>query len=315
MDWRPSASLECLQKRARLLAQTRAFFAARQVLEVETPLLGRHGVTDPNLQLIETCSTTEPRYLQTSPEFAMKRLLAAGVGDLYQICKSFRAAEQGGLHNPEFTLVEWYRKNFSLQQIIAETVELIIELLGKVHEEVVLVAYADAIRQALGEGSSLSLGSRLKTVAAENGLVNAHQSSQDQLYDYIFSHVVAPTFATNKFTVVHSYPASQASLAKLDANNAKIAQRFEVFFGRVELANGFVELTDANEQLARFEQDQHLRTQYGLPQVAIDRRLIEAMRHGLPDCAGVAVGFDRIMMLAAKVTSIGEVISFDWDSA
>ena len=317
VNWRPGISTQGLQLRACLLAQVRAFFAERDVLEVETPLLSLHTVTDPNIQSLEVCVDGEARYLQTSPEYAMKRLLAAGAGDIYQVCKCFRAREEGQHHTPEFTLIEWYRHGFSLLQIMQETVELIEELLSdlNISGNATYVSYADASQQKFGISITEMPLSQLQTIVAENGSVDSKAWSLEQLYDFIFSSIVAPTFSKNGLTVVFDYPASQASLAKLNDGNENVAQRFEVFYGTLELANGFVELTDAEEQLSRFQGDQKKRLQQGLAEVEIDQRLILAMQNGLPDCAGVAVGFDRIVMLASRTNSIDGVISFDWRSA
>ena len=317
LEWRPTISTECMQQRARLLAKAREYFAERDVMEVETPLLGLHAVTDPNIQSIETSDSAGKRYLQTSPEYSMKRLLAAGAGDIYQICKSFRAQESGNFHNPEFTLVEWYRHDFSLQQMMQETVEFISGLLSGTDRDidVAYLDYNEATRQKFGATMQEMRGPQLEKLATDHGLVNPCTLSNEQVSDFVFSSLVVPEFSRNKLTIVYDYPASQASLAKLSVDNPQIAQRFEVFYGGHELANGFVELTDAKDQLSRFNQDQQKRSQRGLPQVEIDRRLIAALEYGLPRCAGVAVGFDRIVMFVCAATSIKEVISFDWDSA
>ena len=317
VDWQPGISKQRLQQRAYMLARVRKFFAEREVLEVETPLLGRHAVTDPHLLSLQVRTNVSTRFLQTSPEFAMKRMLAAGAGDIYQICKAFRAQESGVNHNPEFTLIEWYRRGFSLQKMMQETVELINGLLYDATEinNVVYVSHSEAVRQKFGVPMSEMSASQLETFALDHGLKITTPLSKEQLFDFVFSSEVVPTFKTDKLTVVFDYPASQASLAKLNSENPLIAQRFEVFCGGRELANGFVELTDASEQLHRFECDQQERSRRGLPPVDVDYRLIAAMQHGLPECAGVAVGFDRIVMLACNATSIGEVLSFDWASA
>lgn len=317
VDWQPSISVQHLRQRAYLLAQARAFFYQRGITEVETPLLGLHAVTEPNLNSFSLRTDAAARYLQTSPEYAMKRLLAAGAGDIYQICKSFRAQECGAQHNPEFTLIEWYRHDFSLQQIMQETVAFIDELLFGTDSccDIAYLSYNDVSRHVFGVALPEMSSSQLETIAVDNGLVDSGALLPEQLHDFIFSSVVVPTFADERITVVFDYPASQASLAKLNAEDAQLAQRFEVFCGGQELANGFVELTDANEQLDRFKCDQKKRLQHGLPEVEIDYRLIAALQHGLPACAGVAVGFDRIVMLAANAASISEVISFDWQSA
>lgn len=317
VDWRPSCSIESIRLRARLLTQVRAFFLQRDVIEVETPLLGLHTVTEPNIESFNMQIEANTRYLQTSPEYAMKRLLAAGVGDIYQICKSFRTKESGANHNPEFTLVEWYRLEFTLPQIMQETVEFICSLLFGAEDtsDVNYVTYAEASQQALDVSILEMSSSQLEQIAVAHGLVHPQSLSLDQQYDFIFSSVVVPTFDANKLTVVFHYPASQASLARLDEGDATLAQRFEVFFGDLELANGFVELTDAEEQLCRFKKDQETRANSGIPTVEIDPRLLAALQHGLPACAGVAVGFDRVAMLASNAASISEIISFDWASA
>ncbi len=317
LDWRPSISSENLRLRAGLLAQARKFFSDGDILEVETPLLGAFGVTDPALDSFDVSIEGDIRFLQTSPEFAMKRILAVEARDIYQICKSFRRRETGAAHNPEFTLIEWYRLGYSLQQMMQETAEFICMLLSSKDpvKEIFYLSYSDASRHVLGESILDIPDSRLEQVAVSHGLVVGDVVSRNQLYDFIFSHCIAPTFDSNRITVVFHYPASQASLAKLEEGNPALSQRFEIFCGDLELANGFVELTDAKEQIGRFKKDQEVRFAAGLSQQRIDQRLIDALEYGLPDCSGVAVGFDRVVMLAAGAKSIKEVIGFGWDNA
>ena len=314
-NWRPSCSLESIYIRAQLLTKARAFFAERKIIEVETPLLGTHSVTEPNIDSF-ALQANGVRYLQTSPEYAMKRLLAAGVGDIYQICKSFRQQESGTTHNPEFTLVEWYRLGFSMHQIMQETVEFVATMLvdGEITYEVNYVSYSDASQQIFGTPLANMSQDQLSQLASAHGLVAVEAHSIDQLCDFIFSNCVVPAFDSDSITVVFHYPASQASLAKLEPDNTSLAQRFEIFVGGLELANGFVELTDANEQFARFANDQHIRSCRRLSAMDIDQQFMSALQHGLPDCAGVAVGFDRLLMLSTGASTISEVISFDWES-
>lgn len=312
-DWRPSSSFEVLKLRAALLAQAREFFSQRKVLEVETPLLGLHTVTEPNIDSIQVIVNAEQRYLQTSPEYAMKRLLAAGGPDCYQICKSFRFGEQGKQHNPEFTLIEWYRRDFDLEKIIHETVALIANLLSdsNLSEKAKLMTYSEAFEKTLGKPFHDLSEEELKTIATQKGLLKQENFSTDQYLDFIFSNYIVPSFS-DTLTVIYHYPASQAALAKLNLNKPGVAERFEVFYKGIELANGYCELLDADEQKIRFEKDQETRQVRDLSDVAIDQRLIEAQRHGLPECSGVALGLDRVLMLASGVSSINEVLSFDW---
>ena len=284
------------------------------MLEVETPTLSKYAVTEPNIQSLKTHIDESAYYLQTSPEYFMKRLLAAGAPDIYQISKAFRASEYGVNHNPEFTLVEWYRHQFDLQQMMSETADFVRVLLETQldDEQAVYVRYFDAMRQALGVDVQQCSYTELLMIAQKNGLQTKGSLSIDQLYDFIFSTIVVASFSPKIITVVYHYPASQASLAKLSVDNSMVADRFEVFVGNKELANGFVELTDADEQVERFKRDQQLRENLGLVEVDIDEKFIAALRHGLPACAGVAVGLDRVAMLVAGSSSISEMLSFSW---
>tara|TARA_R110002096_G_scaffold99010_1_gene219670 strand:- start:394 stop:1353 length:960 start_codon:yes stop_codon:yes gene_type:complete len=317
-DWRPTASLHNLVHRAQLLDLTREFFSRRHVLEVETPLACVSTVTDPNIESLSlTAGDTAQRYLQTSPEYSMKRLLAFGAPDIFQICKSFRVGEQGAVHNPEFTMVEWYRRGYCLKQMMQETVDLITTLLGK-SDEIInteYISYHDLTDKALGTSLNLLPESEIKKLAAENGLVMRSDISVQQCVDFLFSHKVESAMCEQSVTVVFHYPASQAALSKLNDDDNSVSERFEVFYKGLELANGYVELLDSEQQLDRFVNDQKIRKQRGLVNVDVDQRLIDAQRHGLPECAGVAVGFDRVMMLALGASTISEVISFDWDHA
>lgn len=316
-DWRPTASLHNLKRRAELLNLTRRFFSQRDVLEVETPLACAHTVTEPNIESFSFPAGDTQRYLQTSPEYAMKRLLADGAPDIFQICKSFRVGEQGAAHNPEFTMIEWYRRGYCLQQIMQETVDLITALLTKNDTpiNVEYISYCDLTEKVLGVTLDLLTENEIKNLAAEYGLVMQSDISLQQCIDFLFSHKVEPAMCEQSITVVFHYPASQAALSKLNADDTSIAERFEVFYRGVELANGYVELLDPEQQLDRFVNDQRIRKQRNSVEVGIDQRLLDAQRHGLPECAGVAVGFDRVVMLAVGASSLSEVISFDWENA
>jgi len=318
-DWRPTASLELLRLRAGLLARTRAFFAERGVLEVETPLLASCPATDPHLAAL----TTSPQitggrtvYLQTSPEFAMKRLLAAGSGPVYQLGRAFRDGERGRRHNPEFTILEWYRPGFDHHRLMDEVEELLTATLGTPAGE--RLTYREAFLRHLDLNPLTAGPEEVARCAASVGLSQVPGLPPDDLDGWLgllFAHGVEPHLGCGGPTFVHAYPASQAALARLDPEDPRVAHRFEVFVGGVELANGYHELTDAPEQRHRFEADNAERRRRGLPEVPVDERLLAALATGLPPCAGVALGFDRLVMLAAGVDDIAEVIAFPVERA
>ncbi len=316
-DWRSTASLYNLEQRAQLLNQSRSFFSERNVLEVETPLACAYTVTEANIESFGFFADGAQRYLQTSPEYAMKRLLADGAPDIFQICKSFRVGELGDLHNPEFTIIEWYRREYSLQQIMEETVDLISCLLtaSDAFINIEYISYYDLAEKSLGVSLQSLTGNEIKQLAVENGLVLRADLSSQQCIDFLFSHKVEFAMCEQSITVVFHYPAAQAALSKINDDDDSVAERFEVFYKGVELANGYVELLDPEQQLDRFANDQKNRKDRGLTEIEIDQRLIAALRQGLPECAGVAVGFDRVLMLALGASSLAEVISFDWSRA
>ncbi len=317
-DWQPTATLHSLTIRARALSHIREFFSRKHILEVETPLLGSHTVTDPNIESFVLEQQLSKHYLQTSPEYSMKRLLAAGMPDIYQICKCFRQSEQGDKHNPEFTIIEWYRLGFSLQQIMNETVDLICAVLSNsnvLSEKVEYITYANLFEKILGKSFFELSETDFDRLCSQYGMCSVSAISLQQKIDFSFSHIIAPQFDSNKLTCVFDYPAEQAALAKLNVNDNIVAQRFEVFCGPLELANGYVELTDPDIQLTRFNNDQVCRKANNQMQIDIDQRLIDAQKFGLPDCAGVAVGLDRLLMLLLDVNSIDQVMSFSWRNA
>lgn len=304
-EWLPSASDAALRKRAQLLRQVREFFRQRDVLEVETPALGRHGVTDPHLTSIAVAGFG---WLQTSPEFAMKRLLAAGSGCIFQICKAFRGGEAGALHNPEFTMLEWYRLGFDEYELMSEVEQLLAPLLdcGTARR----FAYRDLFQSQLGIDPHRASQGELQALVDQHIETSLTSLDKDQCLDLLFSQRLQP--GLQGLTFVDKYPASQAALARLgeDEHGVMVARRFECFVDGVELANGYFELSDVEEYLRRCERDNSKRAAYGQQPVAVDRRLVEAMRHGLPQCAGVALGLDRLLMLMTGASTIADVISF-----
>ncbi|MEP7313994.1 MAG: EF-P lysine aminoacylase EpmA [Pseudomonadota bacterium] len=321
-DWRPTATLTALQRRAALLARSREFFAERGVLEVQTPALVQTAVTDPQIESFAVLegSGARRRYLHTSPEYAMKRLLAAGSGDIYQICQVFRAGESGSpVHNAEFTLLEWYRLGFSLQQLMRETAALATMLLDPAGSPrpVEYVTYAEAFRRALRLDPLECSLEALTAAAARHGLARSSltSASRDDLLDFLVASQVGPRLGLAGITCLHNYPASQASLAQLDNTDPRTARRFELYVQGIEIANGYVELADATEQAARFEADARERERRGLVVHGGDRRLLAALQHGLPPCAGVALGFDRLVMVALGAKRLDAVLTLPADRA
>jgi lysyl-tRNA synthetase class 2 len=318
--WRPGATPATLRLRAQRLAAARAFFAARGVLEVDTPLVVRHAVTDVHIHAasVRLAGEPHPLYLHTSPEYAMKRLLAAGSGDIYQICHVMRGEERGRLHNPEFTLIEWYRLGASIDALMDE-VEALVRLLAAPAGTAPAqrLTYQQAFEQVLGVDPLAADETALRAAAARAGCdAGAVAGGQrDELLDLLMGVVVGPRLGRGAMCFVHRYPASQAALARLDPADARVALRFELYLEGVELANGFVELGDAAEQRARFEADRRVRAARGLPAPAIDAWLLAALAHGLPSCAGVAVGFDRLLMLATGAADIAAVMAFTTERA
>ncbi len=336
-DWRPSASLETLRRRADLAAAVRAFFAERGVLEVETPSLAAATVTDPHLRsLVTHCA--EPAgggsrrlYFQTSPELAMKRLLAAGSGAVYQLGRAFRDGEAGRRHNPEFTLLEWYRPAFDHHRLMDEVEELLRATLGDRLSALPAerLTYRQAFERHAGVDPFRDPPERLRAAAerATSGTPPDLGDDRDAWLDLLMATVVEPRLGwedeagegPHRALFVHDFPASQAALARLrpaaEPGGPALAERFELFVAGVELANGFHELADPAEQRRRFEGDLATRRDRGLPEVAMDERFLAALEAGLPPCAGVALGFDRLVMLATGAASIAEVLAFPIDRA
>ncbi|MEM0954204.1 MAG: EF-P lysine aminoacylase EpmA [Pseudomonadota bacterium] len=303
--WHPGASLDALRARAELLKLIRDFLQQRGVLEVETPILCSAPATDPSLTPI----AAGPRWLQTSPEYAMKRLLAAGSGPIYQICKAFRHGEAGPRHNPEFTLLEWYRPGFTLSDLIAETVDLVTQALGE--RPVEQVTYCDLFERYLEVNPLTADVGILAALARQHVDYASEAEHRDIWLDLLMSHVIEPKLSG--ITVVYHYPASQAALAQIDGNfEPAVALRFELYVDALELANGYQELTDPEEQAERFAQDNLTLEQRGEPVRVLDSALLAALHAGMPDCAGVALGLDRLLAIQLGASSLKDVISFDW---
>jgi lysyl-tRNA synthetase class 2 len=314
MSYARAASLEALRARARMLARIREFFAARGVLEVETPALSQAGV--PDLALDSVLATARslrstPLYLHTSPEYAMKRLLAEGSGDIYQICRVFRDDELGRWHQPEFTLLEWYRIGFDDMRLMDEVEALLRVALADdgAAWPSERVSYSDALARALGVAADAS-AARIAASLAERGVDVPRGLAHDALLDLAFASVVVPSFAAGALTFVCEYPAGQAALARLKAGTPPVAARFEVFARGIELANGFHELTDAVEQRRRFESEIAARRRLGRHVAPLDEEFLAALSRGLPDCAGVAVGLDRLVALALGAAGVADAMAF-----
>jgi len=317
-DWAPTASLATLRLRARMLERVRAHFAATGALEVETPVMVQAGVTDVHLESLEVHRADGSRagYLHTSPEYAMKRLLAAGTPDVYQVCRVFREGERGRRHNPEFTMVEWYRLGID-HHALMDDVERLLRALIEPSRPVGTtrrITYADAFRAALGlDPLAVQTGALLAALRASGlDVPESVATERDSLLDLAMATLVAARFPPDGITFVHDFPASQAALAQI---RGPVASRFEAFWGDLELANGFHELGDAAEQSCRFEADRAERARRGQPDREPDLRFIAGLAAGLPPCAGVALGFDRVVMIATSARSIDEVIAFPVERA
>ena len=323
MTWQPSASMDALRLRARLNRLVREFFFARDVLEVETPMMSRAGNTDPNIASFalefsgRTDGASRTRWLRTSPEFPLKRLLAAGGGDCFELGRVFRDGEAGGRHNPEFTMLEWYRVGWTLEPLMDETVALVQAALSMVGRSatVARVSFRDLYRQQLGVDP---MTADLETVrnAAAGIAIDGDGLTRDDWLDLLMTHRLQPTFGHDQIRVVHDYPASQCALAKVvERDGMPVAERFELYLGPLELANGYHELTDAAEQRVRFERDVATRSARGEDAPAIDEGLLAALAHGMPACAGVALGVDRLLMAMLDTPRIADVVAFDFARA
>ncbi len=318
-EWQPSASLSVIRRRAQLYQQIRQFFAERQVLEVDTPVLSGAAVADPYLQPMRSRysgpgqQNGQVLYLQTSPEYAMKRLLAAGSGAIYQLAKAFRDGESGRRHNPEFCMLEWYRPGFDDHQLMAEVEALLQWVLGTRQsgaERAEKISYRQLFQRHLDIDPHQASLADLKALVRRQLDPQIELEQRDDWLNLLISHLIEPQLQSPTF--VYDYPASQAALARLEPDNqgVSVARRFELFVNGVELANGYFELVDADEQARRFADDQQRRQQLGLTPLPTDQHLVAALRAGMPACSGVALGVDRLLMLVSGCSHIDEVLAF-----
>lgn len=305
-DWRPSGCFEWLRLRAALQADIRAFFAARDVTEVNTPLITRSGVTEPQIQSVALAAG--PAYLRTSPEYHHKRLLAAGFGDLYELGPVMRAAEHGRLHSTEFTLLEWYRLGWDWRALAAESVELIQHCTRRsgqcwatrsISWRELFIEYAGLDPFEVDEQTLQARSSELP-----------EDCDRLMRLDYLLSTSIQPHLPAGQLTVVHHFPAAQAALAEVEPEDQRVARRFEIFAGPIELGNGYQELRDPLEQRRRFEADNQRRLALGLASMPIDECLLAALAHGLPPCSGMALGLDRLLLVMTGADSLSEILAF-----
>jgi elongation factor P--(R)-beta-lysine ligase len=324
-DWQPSASFDALHLRARLNAAVRRFFDERGVVEVETPVLSRAGNTDPNIASFSlefsgrTDGAPRTRWLRTSPEYPLKRLLAAGFGDCYELGRVFRDGEAGGRHNPEFTMLEWYRIGWDHRQLIHETAALVNTALALVGRKAALkqVSYHALYREQLGINAATASVEDLRA-ALGDVVIDPSGLTRDDWLDLLMTHRLQPSFPTDQLLALYDYPASQCALARIrenSADGAPVAERFELYLGPLELANGYHELADAAEQGARFDRDLQRRAERNDVQPLRDENLLAALSAGFPACAGVALGMDRLMMAMLGTTRIADVLAFDFARA
>ncbi len=321
-DWRATALPDDLRRRAAVYRHIREFFHARGVLEVETPVLSQAGNTDPNIASFHleysgpSTGGNRRRWLRTSPEFPLKRLLAGGIGDCYEIGKVFRDGEFGRRHNPEFSMLEWYRVGWNHLQLAEEAVTLLQELFASAGKPLRVrdITYRDLFREAVGLDPHLADGSDLAAAVSRYIRISQEGLGRDDLLDLLLTHVIEPAFADDQLTVIRDFPASQCALAKLRVDDVPVAERFEIYLGATELANGYHELNDADEQRDRFEKDLLRRLAAGSDTPALDDRLLQSLA-SLPDCAGIAMGLDRLLLCLLGKTGMSEVIAFDFSRA
>lgn len=305
-------NLTALQERARLYQQVRAFFAARDVLEVETPALSQAGNTDPYIDSFSVNTSQGLRWLHTSPEYPMKRLLAAGSGDIYQLCKVWRKDEAGRRHNPEFTLLEWYRLGFTYQQLMQEVAELLHLCIPHLQKAPRYISYRQAFLESLHLDPHCASEEQLAACAREHGIQIASALSLQEWRDLLLTHGVETRFPSDQLTFLYHYPAAQSALARVEQQEDHwVAQRFEVYLGTLELGNGYQEQTDVQRNREILQHDA-ARRGHDIP---VDERFLAALEQGLPECAGVAMGIDRVLMCRLQVDDLKQVIAFPWEVA
>lgn len=325
MQWQPTMNWQHAKARAKVLAEIRSFFDARNVVEVDTPVLSHSTVTDAHLDAFRTeysysqtshCDQSISLYAQTSPEFSMKRLLASGYGCCYQICKAFRHEQHGRYHNPEFTILEWYRIGFDHFRLMDELAEFLTSIIGCQRAE--RISYQKLFIREVAIDPLATSTDELTSLISSYGKLSdwlVREDNIDTLLQFIMAEIIEPQIGQEMPCFVYNFPASQASLARISRDDPRVAERFECYFNGIELANGFHELTDAEQQKTRFEQDNKTRSQLGKTPQIIDENLLCALSAGLPDCAGVALGIDRLVMLALSANSIEQVLTFPVERA
>jgi len=314
--------LQALKLRAALNALVRLYFAERDVLEVETPILSEAGNTEPNIESFTTTFTghadagSRTRWLRTSPEYPLKRLLAAGVGDCYELGRVFRNGEAGGRHNPEFTMLEWYRLGWDHLRLIEETVDLVQRALGLIRRKagVASYTYRELFLEGLGMDPFTASDQELRAPLSEF-TIDDDGLSRDDWLDLLITHRLPPAFPQDRITVVRDWPASQCALARIRPGEPPLAERFELYLGHHELANGYHELIDAAEQRQRFQRDLATRESRIASLPPVDERLLAALEQGMPGCAGVALGMDRLLMAMLGTDRIADVLAFDFSRA
>ena len=321
-EWKPSAAFDALRLRARLYASIRTFFAERDVLEVETPVLSQAGNTDPNIASFSlqfsgrTDGAPRTRWLRTSPEYPLKRLLAAGLGDCYELGRVFRDGEAGGRHNPEFTMLEWYRVGWDHDRLIDEVAVLVQSAMALVGRVVAVqrASFRELYLQRLQVDPFTADATTLRAALGDID-IDPHGLVRDDWLDLLMTHRLQPAFEPDRLLAVYDYPASQCALARIRADQPPVAERFEIYLGPLELANGYHELGDAGEQRARFGRDLDIRRGRGTGMPPLDERFLTALHAGLPDCAGVALGIDRLLMAMTGSERIADVLAFPFARA
>ena len=315
MQWQPDGDQNSRLARAEMLRDIREFFYQRQVLEVETPALSQAANTDPYIDSF-SIAANQTRYLHTSPEYAMKRLLAAGSGDIYQIGKVWRAEPSAKHHNAEFTMLEFYRVAYDLEKLMNEVNNLLIQLLPSLKKQSNFCTYASLFLDKLGFNPHTIAGDDLKVYADK--CVPEFQGKLDRqgCLDLLLTHCIEPKLPTDRISFIYDYPATQSALAKTEhLDDHSIAKRFEVYVGNLELGNGYQELTSYEANAAVLKNESLVRQQMNSEAVPIDQRFLNAMQSGLPECAGIAIGIDRLLMLKTGADSIKKVLNFSWENA
>ena len=315
MHWQPDGDQQSRLARAEMLRAIRAFFYQRQVLEVETPALSQAANTDPYIDSF-ALATSQTRYLHTSPEYAMKRLLASGSGDIYQICKVWRAEPSAKHHNAEFTMLEFYRVDHSMQKLMSEVDELLSQLLPSLKKHSEFHTYASLFLDKLGFNPHTIAGDTLKACVGK--YVPEFQGELDHqgALDLLLTHCIEPKLPKDRMSFIYDYPATQSALAKTEQiAGYNVAKRFEVYVGNLELGNGYQELTSYVDNAAVLSNESSVRQQMNSEAVPIDQRFLSAVQSGLPECAGIAIGLDRLLMLKTDADNIKKVLNFSWENA